>query len=239
MAETVLTRLSNTSYQSYNTPNQVQAKVDAVVEALEEQLLDPYNLVAMGVGAVAYGYSRMTFLKNSQRLLKEASLFENKADCLIGAGLELNGLDFSRPALEAARHKGLLFLSSDILYRSAREASQMARLLRWSSAPIALGNASLTFELTRRSLLSASGKGNQNSNLWRWGGRGGVSEGLASTALAFALPMVAGEFGGRLGLRLLAGKPRPILMMGTGVAGLLSFLGTRRVMSSLNDRLGL
>jgi hypothetical protein len=78
-------------------------------------------------------------------------------------------------------------------YRLGRIGAMAAGTGRLASFGIGLGVEVTAFEMTNRSLSSLTGENHLNPNLWKWGGVGGIRQGLLSSLITFGSLKGAGH----------------------------------------------
>jgi malic enzyme len=76
-------------------------------------------------------------------------------------------------------------MAGGVTYRLGRVGAMATGTGRLASLGIGLGAEVTAFEMTNRSLSSLTGDTYSNPNLWRWGGQGGIRQGLLSSLVTF------------------------------------------------------
>jgi hypothetical protein len=140
------------------------------------------------------------FLRGAAEELRDVRIFES---------LESSSLKAVKPAVSSERKKMLLEIEELAQRRIELNTvwKKEGALLRGSAVDslghiVGIATGSEAFDLTRRSLISLSGKESQYPNLWKWKyQRDGMSAGTAQSVYSVGIPLWAGHGFGDLFFR--------------------------------------
>ena len=213
MVDSILTRLSYLDSSENREVNFAQEKADLLVYSFKEQLSDPILIASQLAGAGVYGLFRggiLRLFKPAKVIIQESVELGEEAAFLNGVAKELkevrtfetlesSALKSVRPIVSPEYKKFLLEVkkaerSIEMFAEWKREAADYRGSGVNSLAHfVGMTTGSEAFDLTRRSLISLSGKGSQYPNLWKWENkRDGMSAGMAQSVISVGMPLLAG-----------------------------------------------
>jgi hypothetical protein len=225
MAETILTRLSFRDPPDNQNFTPVQEKADLLLYSFQDQLTDPILIASQLAGAGVYSLFRLgtlrlfgpvvnegiTELREAQVARQTAKVLTHEAmtelkEVEVFESLGSGTLKKMKPSIPLGLQKELLKIKTweGRIAELQAEGVESRRELKAALRAVSSGLPSMlagseAFDLTRRSLLSLSGKGSQYPNLWSWKySRDGMVAGMAQSSVSIGFPLVAGDVVGNL-----------------------------------------